>query len=89
VARKPSVLVRPLSMEEGRRLQKISRTAKDPVKPRRAILVLMSAQGQTVKDFTSLMQVNEVMTLISSTRSTNRDSRPCTQNGEGTPEDHR
>ncbi|MER5511950.1 helix-turn-helix domain-containing protein [Streptomyces sp. NPDC002766] len=45
-------------MEEGRRLQRISRTAKDPVKLRRAILVMMSAQGQSVPDITSLMQVS-------------------------------
>ncbi|WP_455754855.1 IS630 family transposase [Streptomyces mirabilis] len=46
-------------MEEGRKLQRISRSAKDPVKLRRAIVVLMSAQGQTVKDITMLMQVGE------------------------------
>jgi transposase len=46
-------------MDEGRRLQRISRTAKDPVRLRRAIVVLMSAQGQTVKDITSLMRVGE------------------------------
>jgi transposase len=46
-------------MEEGRRLQRISRTAKDPVRLRRAIVVMMSAQGQSVKDITSLMQVSE------------------------------
>lgn len=46
-------------MAEGRKLQRISRTAKDPVKLRRAIVVLMSAQGQTVKDITTLMQVGE------------------------------
>ncbi len=46
-------------MNEGSRLQRISRTAKDPVKLRRAIVVLMSAQGQTVKNITSLMQVGE------------------------------
>ncbi|GGL16869.1 hypothetical protein GCM10010094_92120 [Streptomyces flaveus] len=46
-------------MDEGRRLQRISRTAKDPVRLRRAIVVLMSAQGQAVKDITSLMQVSE------------------------------
>jgi transposase len=46
-------------MDEGRRLQRISRTAKDPVRLRRAIVVLMSAQGQTAKDITSLMQVSE------------------------------
>ncbi len=59
MARQPSVFVRSLTMEEGRRLQKISRTAKDPIKLRRAIVVLMSAQGQTVKDITSLMQVSD------------------------------
>ncbi|MFE5402993.1 transposase [Streptomyces sp. NPDC056580] len=46
-------------MAEGRKLQRISRSAKDPVKLRRAIVVLMSAQGQTVKDITTLMQVGE------------------------------
>ncbi|MGW1811195.1 helix-turn-helix domain-containing protein [Streptomyces sp. NPDC002078] len=40
-------------------LQRISRTAEDPVRLRRAIVVLMSAQGQTVKDINSLMQVSE------------------------------
>ncbi len=59
MARQPSVFVRTLTMEEGRRLQKISRTAKDPIKLRRAIVVLMSAQGQSVKDITSLMQVSD------------------------------
>lgn len=46
-------------MDEGRKLQRISRTAKDPVKLRRAIVVLMSGQGQTVRDITSLMQVSD------------------------------
>lgn len=46
-------------MEEGQKLQGISRSANDPVKLRRAIVVLMSAQGQTVKDITMLMQVGE------------------------------
>ena len=59
MARRPSVFVRPLSMEEGRKLQRISRTAKDPVRLRRAIVVLMSGQGQAVRDITSLMQVSE------------------------------
>jgi transposase len=43
----------------SRKLQWISRTAKDPVKLLRAIAVLMSAQGQTVKDITMLMRVGE------------------------------
>ena len=58
MARPPEVFARPLSMQEGRRLQRISRTAKDPVKLRRAIVVMMSAQGQSVPDITSLMQVS-------------------------------
>ncbi|WP_232839287.1 helix-turn-helix domain-containing protein [Streptomyces triticisoli] len=53
------MFIRPVSMDEGRRLQRISRTAKDPIRLRRTIVVLMSAQGQTVKDITSLMQVGE------------------------------
>jgi len=59
VAREPSVFVRPLSMDEGRKLQRITRTAKNPVRMRRAIVVLMSGQGQTVRDITSLLQVSE------------------------------
>ncbi|SNS00654.1 hypothetical protein SAMN05216276_1002238 [Streptosporangium subroseum] len=46
MARKPEVFVRALTMEEGRCLQRIIRSAKDPVKLRRAIVVLMSAQDQ-------------------------------------------
>jgi hypothetical protein len=48
VARRPSVFVRPLSMDEGRKIQKVSRSLKDPVRLRRAIVVMMSGQGQTV-----------------------------------------
>ncbi|MEV8021834.1 helix-turn-helix domain-containing protein [Streptomyces sp. NPDC086554] len=59
MGRRPGVFVRPVTMDEGRKLQRISRTARDPVKLRRAIVVLMSAQGQTVKDITTLMQVGE------------------------------
>lgn len=59
MARRPEVFVRSVSMEDGRKLQRISRTAKDPVRLRRAIVVLMSAQGQAVRDITSLMQVSD------------------------------
>jgi hypothetical protein len=59
VARKPEVFVRPLSMEEGRRLARITRTAKNPVKLRRAIVVLMSAQGQAARNITHVMQVSD------------------------------
>lgn len=59
MARRPEVFVRSLSTAEGSKLQRISRTAKDPVKLRRTIVVLMSAQGQSVPDITSLMQVSD------------------------------
>lgn len=59
MARRPSVFVRPLSMDEGRKLQRITRTSKDPVRMRRAIVVMMSGQGQTVRDITALLQVSE------------------------------
>ena len=59
MARRPSVFVRPLSMDEGRKIQKISRSSKDPVRLRRAIVIMMSGQGQTVRDITSLLQVSE------------------------------
>jgi transposase len=59
MARRPEVFVRPVSMAEGQQLQRISRTAKDPVRLRRAVVVLMSAQGQPVPDIAHLMQVGE------------------------------
>src|SRR5689334_18819776 len=46
-------------MDEGRQLQRITRSAKDPVRLRRAIVVMMSGQGQTVRDTTGLLQVGE------------------------------
>ncbi|MEU9836377.1 helix-turn-helix domain-containing protein [Streptosporangium sp. NPDC048047] len=59
VARRPEVFVRPFSMEEGRKLQRITRSAKDQVKLRRAIVVMMSGQGRSGPDITSLMQVSD------------------------------
>jgi transposase len=59
VARKPSVFVRSLSIDEGRRLQKITRSSKDPARLRRALVVMMSGQGQAVADITALLQVSE------------------------------
>jgi len=59
VARRPSVFVRALSMDEGQKLQRITRTAKNPVRMRRAIVVMMSGQGQTVRDISSLLQVSD------------------------------
>ena len=55
MGRSPEVFVRPVTMAEGRRLQRIGRTAKDPVKLRRAIVVLMSAQGQSAPDIAHLL----------------------------------
>ncbi|MGE3288882.1 MAG: IS630 family transposase, partial [Pseudonocardia sp.] len=59
MARRPSVFVRSLSTDEGRRLAPITRTAKNPVRLRRAIVVLMSAQGRTVPDVVASLQVGE------------------------------
>src|ERR1700712_4505701 len=59
MARHPEVFVRDLSMAEGQKLQRITRTAKDPVKLRRAIVVLMAAQGQAVSDIVDLLQVDD------------------------------
>jgi transposase len=55
MGRPAEVFVRPVTMAEGRRLQRIGRTAKDPVKLRRAIVVLMSAQGQAAPDIAHLL----------------------------------
>jgi transposase len=46
-------------MTEGQRLQRIGRTARDPVKLRRAIVVLMSAQGQGVPDIAHLLDCSQ------------------------------
>ena len=59
MARPPEVFVRPVTMTEGRRLQRIGRTASDPVKLRRAIVVLMSAQGQPVPDIAHLLDCSQ------------------------------
>jgi transposase len=55
MGRPPEVFVRPVTMSEGRRLQRIGRTARDPVRLRRAIVVLMSAQGQSAPDIARLL----------------------------------
>jgi hypothetical protein len=77
------VFVRPLSMDEGRKLQRISRTAKDPVRLRRAIVVMMSGQGQTVRDITSLLQVSEDYVRDVIHAFNERGSTRWTQNGAG------
>jgi len=58
MARPPEVFVREITMAEGRRLQRIGRTAKEPVRLRRSIVVLMSAQGQPAADIAHLMRVS-------------------------------
>ncbi|WP_245676927.1 IS630 family transposase [Nocardia acidivorans] len=59
VARKPEVFVRAVTPEEGRRLQKITKTSKQPVRMRRAIVVMCSAQHQPVPAIARLMHVSE------------------------------
>ena len=55
MGRPVEVFVRPVTMSEGRRLQRIGRTAEDPVKLRRAIVVWMSAQGRSAPDIAHLL----------------------------------
>jgi hypothetical protein len=81
VGRRPGMFVRQVSMKEGRRLQRISRTAKDAVRLRRAIVVMVSAQGQSVPAITSFMQVSADMCETSSTPSKSRGLSRWTQNG--------
>ena len=59
MARHPEVFVRDLGVEEGQKLVRITRTAKDPVKLRRAIVVLTSGQGQCVADIVHLLRCDE------------------------------
>src|ERR1700757_3797963 len=59
MGRPPEVFVRPVTMTEGQRLQRIGRTARDWVKLRRAIVVLMSAQGQVVPDIAHLLDCSQ------------------------------
>jgi len=55
----------------------------------RAIVVLMSAQGQAVPDITSLMQVSADCVRDVIHAFNERGSRHWTQNGVGAPEDDR
>jgi len=59
VARKPDVFVRALAPEEGRKVQQIARRSKQPVRMRRAVVVMASAQRQPVGLIAKLMQVSE------------------------------
>jgi aromatic ring hydroxylase len=59
MARKPEVFVRALSNEEGQRLVRITRTTTNRVRLRRAMIVLASAQGQSVPQIAHLTQGDE------------------------------
>ncbi|MER7211699.1 helix-turn-helix domain-containing protein [Streptosporangium sp. NPDC000239] len=83
MARKPEVFVRALTMEEGRRLQRSTHSAKDPVKLRRAIVVLMSAQGQSASAIKALMQVSDDYVRQVVHTFNERGLMPWTQNGAG------
>jgi hypothetical protein len=50
MARQPEVFVRPLEPAEAQRLVKITRTARDRVRLRRAGIVLASVQGRSAAD---------------------------------------
>lgn len=50
MARQPEVFVRELGPEEAQRLVKVARTAKNPVRLRRAGMVLASMQGRSAPD---------------------------------------
>lgn len=54
--RKPEVFVRELSMSEGQRL---TRTSKDPIKLRRATIVMASAQGHEAPDIARMFATTE------------------------------
>jgi Homeodomain-like domain len=83
MGRPAEVFVRPVTLTGGQRLQRIGRTARDPVKLRRAIVVLMSAQGQSVPDIAHLLDCSQeyVRTVIHAFNETG--SRRWTQNGAG------
>ncbi|MEU1432244.1 hypothetical protein ABZ412_34780 [Nocardia sp. NPDC005746] len=48
MARKPEVFVRAVTPEEGRRLAQIARRSKQPIRMRRAVVVMASAQRKPV-----------------------------------------
>ncbi|MEQ4209489.1 helix-turn-helix domain-containing protein [Actinopolymorpha sp. B9G3] len=59
MARKPEVFARELSVDEGRRLQRIARSSKQPIRLRRAAIVLASAAGRPVPDIAELFQTSQ------------------------------
>ena len=56
MARKPEVFVREITDEEGQRLVRITRTSRDRVRLRRAMIVLASAQGRPARDIAAMIQ---------------------------------
>ncbi|RBO94331.1 helix-turn-helix domain-containing protein [Nocardia puris] len=59
VTRKPDVFVRAVSPEAGRKLARIARRSKQPIRVRRAVVVMASARHQPVGFIAKLMQVSE------------------------------
>jgi transposase len=59
MARRPEVFVRELSEAEGQRLQRVTRRSKDPVRLRRATIVMASAQGRSVPDIAELLATTQ------------------------------
>lgn len=59
MARKPEVFVRELSAAEGQRLQRVTRRSTDPVRLRRATIVMASAQGRSVPDIAELLATSQ------------------------------
>lgn len=59
MARKPDVFVRAVTSEEGRKLAQVARRSKQPVRMRRAIVVMASAQRQPVPKIAKFIQVSE------------------------------
>ncbi|WP_198037023.1 hypothetical protein [Nocardia sp. BMG51109] len=53
------MFVRAVTSEEGRKLAQIVRRSKQPVRMRRAVVVMASAQHQPVGLIAKLMQVSE------------------------------
>lgn len=54
MARKAEMVVRELTGQEGQRLQRLTRRSVDPVRFRRAPIVMASAQGPSVPDIAVL-----------------------------------
>lgn len=59
MGRRAEVFVRQITDEEGRRLVQTTRRSTDPVRLRRAIVVLASTQGRSVRDIASLLQCTQ------------------------------